>query len=85
MHTNCFYNFKMALYFSAIVMKGFYSKVVLSQNCYCEAEGWPAFKCIAMHLPTHFYKEVLCLSGSPFVASTTSPLFSLASIHDVLC
>ena len=24
-HTNCFYNFKMALYSSAIVMKGFKS------------------------------------------------------------
>ena len=62
----------MALYFSAVVMKGFYSsKVVFSQNC--EAEGWPSFKSIATHLPTHFYKEALCLSDSPFVASTTSP------------
>ena len=33
-------------------MKGFN----LSRNYYREAEGWPSFKCGAMHLPTHFYK-----------------------------
>ena len=66
-------------------MKGFNSssKVVLSRNCYCEAEGWLSFKHVTMHSPTHFYK--FRLSGSSFVASTVSPKFSLAGIHDVLC
>ena len=31
MHTNCFYNFKMALYSSAVVMKGFDSSRKLFQ------------------------------------------------------
>ena len=32
-----------------------------------------------------FINEALRLSGSPFVASNTSPWFSLAGVHDVLC
>ena len=47
----------MALYFSAVVMKGFNSSIVLSRNCYCEAQGWPSFKRVATHSPTHFYKQ----------------------------
>ena len=31
MHTNCFYNFKTALYFSAVVIKGFNSSRKLFQ------------------------------------------------------
>ena len=36
-----FYNFKTALYSSAVVIKGFANskKVVLSRNCYCGAKG----------------------------------------------
>ena len=71
MHANCFYNFKMAFYSGAIVMKDFNSsRNFLSQNYYCEAEGWPSFKCVAMHLPTHFINKALYLSGSPMIAST---------------
>ena len=48
----------MALYYSVVVMKGFNSSrsLFFSRNYYCEAEGWPSFKCGAMHSPTHFYK-----------------------------
>ena len=35
--------------------------------------------------PLTFINEALRLSGSPFVASTASPQFSLASVHYVLC
>ena len=37
----------MALYSSAVVMKGFNSnrKAVLSRNCYCESKGWPSYMC----------------------------------------
>ena len=50
-HTNSFYNFKTALYSSAI-------KVLIAvESCFnYEAEGGPSFKCVAMHLPTYFYK-----------------------------
>ena len=57
MHT-IFYNFKVALYSRTVVMKGFNtsSKVVLSRNYYCKAEGWSSFKCVVMHLLTYYYK-----------------------------
>ena len=35
--------------------------------------------------PLTFINEALRLSGSPFVASTASPWFSLAGVHNVLC
>ena len=35
--------------------------------------------------PFTFINEAFCLSGSPFVASTASPYFTVAGIHDVLC
>ena len=35
--------------------------------------------------PLTFINEALRLSGSPFAASTVSPYFSLAGVHDVLC
>ena len=60
-----FYNFKTALYSSAVVMKGFTSskKVVLAEI-------------ITVKLrirPLTFINEALRLSGSPFVACTVSP------------
>ena len=70
MHTNCFYNFKTALYSSAVVKKGFNSSIKLF---YCEAEGWPSFRCIITNRPLTIINEVLRLSGSPFVAITASP------------
>ena len=84
MHTNCFYNFKTALYYSAKLMKGFNIsrkseiitvklKVSLLLNAL-----------LSIH-PFTFINEALHLSGSLFVASTASSWFSLAGVHNVLC
>ena len=35
--------------------------------------------------PLTFINEAVRLSGSPFVAGTVSPLFSLTGVYDVLC
>ena len=70
-----FYYFKMALYSSAIVMKGFTSSRKLF-----EAEIITVKLKVSLLLnvslrihPLTFINEVLRLSGCPFVASTTSP------------
>ena len=71
MHT-IFYNFKTALYSSAIVMKVLIV-VESTMQFYCEAEGWPSLN-VSLHIcPLTFINEALRLSDNPFVASTTSP------------
>ena len=78
MYTNCFYNFKMALYvdaFSPVVMKSFNS----SRNLFCGKIVTVKLKaslllnvslCIC---PLTFLNKALRLSGSPLVASTVLP------------
>ena len=51
-----FLNFKMALYSSALVME----HLTVVERCfkpkyYSKVEGWPSFKCITTHSPTHLY------------------------------
>ena len=65
----------MALYSSAVVMKGFTSRRNLFQ-----AEIVTVKLKVSLLLnvslcirPLTFINEALCLSGSPFVASTASP------------
>ena len=52
MHTNYFLNFKMALYFSALVTKPFNNSRKLAEIINVKLK---AIKCVTMHLPTHLY------------------------------
>ena len=72
MHANCFYNFKMALYSSAVVMKGFNSSRKLKLRITLKLKaGLLLYVSLRIH-PLTFITEVLRLSGSLFVASTVS-------------
>ena len=69
-----FYNFKTALYYSAVVMKGFTSRRKLF-----EAEIITVKLKVSLLLnvslrirPLTFINKALRLSGSPFIASTAS-------------
>ena len=65
----------MALYSSAVVMKGFTSTRKLFQTEIITVKlkaGLLLYATICIH-PLTFINEVLHLSGSPFVASTMSP------------
>ena len=77
----------MALYSNTVVIKGFHSsrKLILAKIVTVKLKAdllLNAFLCIC---PLTYINEALHLSGSPSVASTTSSLFSLAGIYDVLC
>ena len=75
MHTNCFYNFKMALYSSAVVMKGFTSTRKLFSTEFITVKlkaDLLLYASVRIRLLT-FIIEALRLSNSPFVASTASP------------
>ena len=77
----------MALYSSPVVMKGFKSsrKLFYTEIITVKLKaGLLSNASLYIH-PLTFINEVLRLSGSPFVPSTASPLFSLAGIHNVLC
>ena len=69
------YNFKTALYSSAVVMKGFYSSRKLFQTKIVTVK-LKAGLLLNASLPIHpftFINEALRLSGSAFVPSTASP------------
>ena len=74
----------MALYSSAIVMKGFISSrkskivtVKLKVDLLLNAS--------LRICPLTFINEALRLSVSPFEASNMSPYFSMAGVHNMLC
>ena len=70
-----FYNFKTALYFSAIVMKGFTSsrKFFKAEITTVKLKVSPLLNVSLCIRPLTFIDEVLRLLGSPFAASTASP------------
>ena len=80
MHT-IFYNFKTALYSSAVVLKGFN----ISRKFTVKLKASLFLNVPLCIRPLTFINEALCLSGSPFVASNVPPQFSLAGVHDMLC
>ena len=72
---NCFYNFKTALYSSAVEMNAFNSSRKLFQAKIVTVKlkaGLPLKASLHIH-PLTFINEALHLSGSPFVDSTASP------------
>ena len=60
--------------------KLFYAKIVTA-----ELEAGLLLNASLRICPLTYINEVLCLSGSYFVASTALPSFSLAGVNDVLC
>ena len=75
MQINCFYNFKMVLYSSAVVMKGFNSsrKLFQAKNVTVKLRAGLLLN-VSQHIrPLTFINEAFRLSGSPFVTSTVSP------------
>ena len=70
-----FYNFKMALYSSAVVMKGFTNsrKLFEAEIITVELKVSLLLNVSLRIRPLTFIYKVLRLSGSPFVASTASP------------
>ena len=75
MHTNYFYNFKTALYSSAVVMKGFNSsrKLFWAEIVTVKLKPGLLLNALLRIRPLTYINEVLHLSCSPFVASTASP------------
>ena len=74
MHT-IFYNFKTALYSTAVVKKGFTNsrKLFLAEIITVELKVSLLLN-VSLHIrPLTFINEALRHSGSPFVASTASP------------
>ena len=65
----------MALYSSAVVIKGFNSSIKLFEAKIITVKLKVGFLLIALlcTCPLTFINEALHLSGSPFVASTVSP------------
>ena len=65
----------MALYFSGIVMKGFNSsrKLFEAETITVKLKASLLLNVSLCIHPLTFINEALCLSGSPFVASTVSP------------
>ena len=73
MHTNCFYNFKTALYSSAIVMKGFSScRKLFNKIFIVKLKAGLLLNASLRIRPLTFINEALRLSGSAFVSSITS-------------
>ena len=70
-----FYNLKTALYSSAVVMKGFTNSRKLFQAEIITGKLKVSFLLnVSLRIcPLTIINEALRLSGSPFVASTTSP------------
>ena len=75
MHTNCFYNFKIALYLSVVEIKGFNSsrKLFYAKIVTVELKADLLLNALLHIRPLTFVNEVLHLSRSPFLASTISP------------
>ena len=73
MHT-IFYNFKMALYYSAVVMKGFNNsrKLFLAEIITVKLKASLLLNASLRIRPLTFINETLRLSGSPFEAGTAS-------------
>ena len=77
----------MALYFSAVIMKGFNSsrRLFQAEIITVKLNAGRLLNVVVHICPLSFINEALRLLGSPFVASTASPQFSLTGIHDELC
>ena len=65
----------MALYLSAVVMKGFNSsrKLLQAEIVTVKLKAGLLLNVLLRICPLTFINEALCLSGSRFVASTVSP------------
>ena len=70
-----FITFKMALYSSAVVMKGFNSsrRLFEAEIITVKPKVGPLLNAVLHICPLTFRNEVLCILGSPFVASAVSP------------
>ena len=77
----------MALYSSAVVIKGFTSstKLFKAKIITVKLKVSLLLNTSLRIRPLTFINEALCLSDSPFVASNVLPWFSLASVHYMLC